>query len=124
MSAFRKTIGLSLTAIIGIAFALWLTLRAPEVYVQGTYVFGTRVQLALYGVPLDRAQQATNAVFAHFQAMHRGLHAWQPSDVTRLNRSLAAGEPFHAPPSSPRSCARRAVCRSTHRGFSSRASDG
>ncbi|AOK47035.1 thiamine biosynthesis protein ApbE [Burkholderia sp. MSMB617WGS] len=98
MSAFRKTIGLSLTAIIGIAFALWLTLRAPEVYVQGTYVFGTRVQLALYGVPLDRAQQATNAVFAHFQAMHRGLHAWQPSDVTRLNRSLAAGEPFHALP--------------------------
>ncbi|WP_425466956.1 FAD:protein FMN transferase [Paraburkholderia dinghuensis] len=87
---------ISLAVIFAISAGLWATLRAPEVYVQGTYVFGTRVQLALYGVPLDQAQQDTNAVFAHFQAMHREMHAWQPSEVTRLNQSIAAGEPFQA----------------------------
>ncbi|WP_367277822.1 FAD:protein FMN transferase [Paraburkholderia sp.] len=81
-----------------IAVGLWLTLRSPEVYVQGTYVFGTRVQLVLYGVPLKDAQQDADAVFSHFQSMHRELHAWQPSEVTRLNQSIASGEPFQASP--------------------------
>ncbi len=76
--------------------ALWLTLRTPPVYMQGTYLFGTRVELAIYGVPLEQAQQATDAVFARFRAMHRDLHAWQPSEVTQLNRSIAAGQPFQA----------------------------
>ncbi|WP_373322278.1 FAD:protein FMN transferase [Paraburkholderia adhaesiva] len=87
---------ISLAVFFAISAGLWATLRAPAVYVQGTYVFGTRVQLALYGVPLDQAQQDTNAVFAHFQTMHRQMHAWQPSEVTRLNHSIAMGEPFQA----------------------------
>lgn len=94
----RKAIGIALAGVVGIAVALWLTLRTPEVYVQGTYVFGTRVQLVLYGVPLERAQRDADAVFAHFQAMHREMHAWQPSEVTRLNGSIAAGQPFQASP--------------------------
>lgn len=88
MSGFKKLVGSSLALAAVIALTLGLALRAPQVYVQGTYVFGTRVQLAIYGVPLDRAQQATNAVFAHFQAMQRDLHAWRPSEITRLNRSI------------------------------------
>jgi thiamine biosynthesis lipoprotein len=81
-----------------IAIAIWigLTLRTSELYVQGTYVFGTRVQLALYGVPLDQAQQDADAVFTHFQTMHREMHAWQPSEVTRLNDSIATNKPFQA----------------------------
>lgn len=82
--------------IIAVTAGFWLTLRAPKVYIQGTYVFGTRVQLAIYGVPLDHAQQDADAVFARFRAMHRELHAWQPSEVMRLNASIAAGEPFQA----------------------------
>lgn len=94
----RKAIWITLAGVAGIAVALWLTLRSPQVYVQGTYVFGTRVQLALYDVPLDQAQKDTDAVFAHFQQMHREMHAWQPSEVTRLNSSIAAGQPFQASP--------------------------
>ncbi|MFC5430132.1 FAD:protein FMN transferase [Paraburkholderia denitrificans] len=98
MSNFRKAAGIVLVLAAAIAVGLWLTLRSPEVYVQGTYVFGTRVQLVLYGVPLKDAQQDADAVFSHFQSMHRELHAWQPSEVTRLNQSIAAGEPFQASP--------------------------
>jgi len=93
---YRKIILISLLFIAAIAAGFGLTLRRPEVYVQGTYVFGTRVQLALYGVPLEQAQQDADAVFAHFQAMHRSMHAWQPSELTRLNHSIAVGEPFQA----------------------------
>lgn len=94
----RKITWFSWALIVAIAAALWQTLRTPAVYVQGTYVFGTRVQLVLYGVPLHQAQQDADAVFANFRAMHRELHAWQPSEVTRLNRSIAMGETFQASP--------------------------
>lgn len=96
----RKFIPIAALLAIAAAAALWLTLRTPEVYVQGTYVFGTRVQLAIYGVSLEHAQQDADAVFAHFRSMHRELHAWQPSEVTRLNQYIAAGEPFQASPES------------------------
>jgi thiamine biosynthesis lipoprotein len=96
LSNYRKSIWISLTFLIAIAIGLWLTMRTPEVYVQATYVFGTRVQLMFYGIPLDQAQQDANAVFSHFETMHREMHAWQPSEVTRLNDSIAAGKPFQA----------------------------
>jgi FAD:protein FMN transferase len=92
----RRIVLLSLVVLLAVSAGLWFTLRAPEVYVQGTYVFGTRVQLVLYGVPLDQAQQDADAVFKHFQSMHREMHAWQPSELTQLNHSIAAGEPFQA----------------------------
>jgi FAD:protein FMN transferase len=94
----RKVVLISLAVLVVVSAGLWLTLRTPEVYVQGTYVFGTRVQLVLYGVPLDQAQQDTDAVFKHFQTMHREMHAWEPSEVTRLNQSIAAGKPFQTSP--------------------------
>ncbi|TDR81540.1 FAD:protein FMN transferase [Paludibacterium purpuratum] len=83
---------------LALAAILLLTLRQPQLYAQGTYVFGTRVQLSLYGRTLEEAQQDTNAVFAHFVAMQDRLHAWKPSELTRLNSSIAAGKPFHASP--------------------------
>ncbi len=98
LSNSRKVAAIVLAIVIAVAVGFWLTLRTPKVYVQGTYVFGTRVQLMLYGVPLDQAQQDADAVFARFDSMHHELHAWQPSEVTRLNRSIAAGEPFQASP--------------------------
>lgn len=92
----RRIVPITLVLLLAVAAGLWLTLRTPEVYVQGTYVFGTRVQLVIYGVPLDQAQQDADAVFQHFQAMHREMHAWQASDLTELNHSIAVGEPFQA----------------------------
>jgi len=93
---YRKSVWIAWAFIAAVVVGLWLTMRTPQVYVQGTYVFGTRVQLMLYGVPLNQAQQDANAVFAYFDTMHREMHAWQPSEVTRLNASVAAGEPFRA----------------------------
>jgi thiamine biosynthesis lipoprotein len=59
---------------------------------QQAYVFGTLVEVSVHGVPEAQARQATAAVLARFDELHRTLHAWQPSDLSRLNTALARGE--------------------------------
>lgn len=75
-------------------FLLW-TLAAcspPPLYQQQSYVFGTLVEVSVYGVPEAQARRATAAVLARFDELHRTLHAWQPSDLSRINAALAQGE--------------------------------
>ena len=79
--------------------ALWLLLvwalaacSPPPLYTQQAYVFGTLVEVSVYGAPAAQAQQATVAVLARFDALHRQLHAWQPSALSELNAALAQGE--------------------------------
>lgn len=63
----------------------------PQVQ-QQAYVFGTLVEVSVYGAPEPQAQQALAAVLARFDTLHRTLHAWQPSDLSRLNTALAQGQ--------------------------------
>ena len=63
----------------------------PPLVQQQAYVFGTLVEVSVYGAPEEQARQALAAVLARFDALHRTLHAWQPSDVSRLNTALAQG---------------------------------
>lgn len=78
---------------------LWLVLlwalaacSTPPLYQQQAYVFGTLVEVSVYGAPEAQAKQATEAVLARFDQLHHMLHAWQPSDLSRLNAALARGE--------------------------------
>ena len=59
---------------------------------QQAYVFGTLVEVSVHGMPEAQARQATAAVLARFDELHRTLHAWQPSDLSRLNTALAKGK--------------------------------
>lgn len=78
---------------------LWLLLvwglaacSPPPLHQQQAYVFGTLVEVSVYGAPEAQAQQATAAVLARFDALHQQLHAWQPSALSHLNAALARGE--------------------------------
>jgi len=78
--------------------SLWLVLlwtlaacSPPPLYQQQAYVFGTLVEVSVYGAPEAQAREAAAAVLAHFDTLHRTLHAWQPSDLSRLNAALAKG---------------------------------
>ena len=55
-------------------------------------MFGTLVEISVYGAPEAQARIATADVLARFDELHRTLHAWQPSDLSRLNAALAKGE--------------------------------
>jgi thiamine biosynthesis lipoprotein len=58
---------------------------------QESYVFGTRVELLIAGVPEARARAAGARVLQEFDRLHRSYHAWQPSELSGLNDALAAG---------------------------------
>lgn len=76
-------------------FLLLWTLTAcspPPLVQQQSYVFGTLVEISVYGAPETQARQATAAVLARFDTLHQQLHAWQPSALSRLNTTLAQGE--------------------------------
>lgn len=63
----------------------------PPLVQQQSYVFGTLVEISVYGAPEAQARQATTAVLTRFDALHQQLHAWQPSELSRLNAALAQG---------------------------------
>jgi thiamine biosynthesis lipoprotein len=66
--------------------------KPPAMYSQESYVFGTRVEVLVYGAPEDQARVGVNAVLREFDRMHRAYHAWQPSELTQLNEAIARGE--------------------------------
>jgi FAD:protein FMN transferase len=73
---------------------LWILAACspPPLVQQQSYVFGTLVEVSVYDAPEAQAQQAIAAVLARFDELHRKLHAWQPSEVSRLNTALASGQ--------------------------------
>ncbi len=73
--------------------AVWLLAAcgSPEPWRTESYVFGTRVELAVAGVPEARARAAADKVLRDFDVLHRTYHAWQPSALSALNESIAAG---------------------------------
>jgi thiamine biosynthesis lipoprotein len=80
-----------LAAMLCLLVALAACSRPPAVYQQENYVFGTRVEVLVYGEPEDHARAAVDAVLREFDRLHRMLHAWQPSELTTLNDAIAAG---------------------------------
>lgn len=67
-------------------------------YKQQAYVFGTLVEVSVYGEPEDKARLAVDAVLADFDRLHHLLHAWEPSDLERINAAIAAGKPSEPAP--------------------------
>lgn len=63
----------------------------PAPWRQESYVFGTRVELLIAGVPEAQARAAGNRVLREFDRLHRTYHAWQPSELSALNEAIAAG---------------------------------
>ena len=63
----------------------------PAPWRQESYVFGTRVDLLIAGVPEAQARAAGTRVLQEFDRLHRSYHAWQPSELSALNEAIAAG---------------------------------
>lgn len=66
--------------------------KEPPLYQEQGYVFGTLVEVSVYGETELRAKQAVNEVLQEFQRLHDMLHAWQPSELSDLNAAFAKGE--------------------------------
>lgn len=64
---------------------------AARLHSQESYVFGTRVEVLVWGEPEAKARDAVAEVLREFDRLHRTYHAWQPSELTALNEAIAAG---------------------------------
>ncbi len=81
--------------------ALWLLFLAvvllagcgEKLHKQQSYVFGTLVEVTVYGADADQARRVTNQVLKDFDQMHQTLHAWQPGTLERVNGILAQARP-------------------------------
>jgi FAD:protein FMN transferase len=65
----------------------------PEpLYNTQSYVFGTLVDITIYGEPEPEAQAISNQIIREFQQLHNRFHAWRPSELQTINRAFAAGQ--------------------------------
>lgn len=74
--------------LLTLAFAGLLSLSGcakEPLYQQQGYVFGTLVEVSIYGEPEARAKQLTAQVFQDFDRLHHTLHAWKPGTLSRMN---------------------------------------
>jgi len=87
---FGGRVGAALLALL--CAALLAACGRPQIFHQEAYVFGTRVDLTVYGETNDVAGAAMAAVLREFDRLHRSYHAWQPSQLTELNEAIAGGK--------------------------------
>ena len=79
----------------------WLLLAGcsgkEPLYQEQGYVFGTLVEVSIYGEDETRARQAVSEVMHEFQRLHDMLHAWQPSELSEMNAAFARGDSIAIP---------------------------
>jgi FAD:protein FMN transferase len=64
----------------------------PEpLYNTQSYVFGTLVDISIYGETDAKAEAASKQIMRDFQSLHNRLHAWQPSELSTINQAFAQG---------------------------------
>ncbi len=66
---------------------------APEkdTYNTQSYVFGTLIDISVYGENELAAQDIATTILREFQSLHNRLHAWKPSELSAVNRNIAQG---------------------------------
>ncbi len=55
------------------------------------FVFGTIVEIKLWGASPEEASRAFSELQQMFQGMHRNWHAWEPGRLTEINKAFAQG---------------------------------
>lgn len=80
----------------GLLIACLLLLSAcsrDPLYQSQSYVFGTLVDISIYGEEPQRARALTDHILQDFQRLHDKLHAWHDnSALSQLNAAFAAGK--------------------------------
>lgn len=62
-------------------------------YHSQSYVFGTLVDISIYGEEESEAQLISSQITREFQNIHNRLHAWKPSELNGINKTFADNRP-------------------------------
>jgi thiamine biosynthesis lipoprotein len=80
---------LARSIVIGILLLLTACESKEPLYQEQGYVFGTLVEISIYGENEVHAKKAASEVMHEFQRLHDMLHAWRPSELSELNTAFA-----------------------------------
>lgn len=80
------------SALLLVALFLLAACSKEPLYQEEGFVFGTRVEVSIYGEDEIHSRAAVAVVMQEFQRLHNLLHAWQPSALSTLNTAFAAGK--------------------------------
>ena len=80
--------------VILVFYLLFLAACSPKepLYNTQSYVFGTLVDITIYGETEVKSQAISNEIIFNFQQLHNRLHAWRPSELKSLNTAFAQGK--------------------------------
>lgn len=87
---FHRTCLITISLLV--CLAMLSGCQKPLLEQQESFVFGTRVDVTVAGVPSEKAKPAINAVLREFDRLHRTYHAWQDSELTAANQAFANGK--------------------------------
>lgn len=79
-------------ALFALAVLLASCSGKEPLYQEQAYVFGTQVDVSIYGEDEAKSRQAVVLVMREFQRLHDKLHAWKPSELSDLNAAIAQGK--------------------------------
>lgn len=82
----------SLRALYLLAALVLSACGKEPLYQEQGYVFGTLVEVSVFGEEEIKAKQAVATVMQEFQRLHDLLHAWKPSALSELNKAFAQGK--------------------------------
>lgn len=92
VSFLRPAMRLAARFLLPASCILMTACGKEPLYQEQGYVFGTLVEVSIYGETEPRAKQAVADVLHEFQRLHDLLHAWKPSELSELNAAIARGE--------------------------------
>ena len=69
----------------------------PSLQQERLYIFGTLVDISIWGETPERARTAFSTLAEQFRREHDEWHAWRPGALTDLNGAIARGEPHAVP---------------------------
>lgn len=75
-----------------LGFLLSSCTKPEPLYNTQSYVFGTLVDITIYGESEAKAQTLSNEIISNFQSLHNRLHAWHPSELKTLNQAFSQGK--------------------------------
>jgi len=72
--------------------------QREQEYSAELFVFGTIVEIKLWGASREQSGRAFSEIQRMFQDMHRDWHAWEPGLLVGINEAFAAGAEVTANP--------------------------
>ena len=82
----------TLTPIIFLCLVMLSACQREQEQSAELYVFGTIVEIKLWGASATEATRAFTEIQQMFQAMHRDWHTWEPGRLVDINKAFANGE--------------------------------